>query len=100
MKVFRFHSEPIALGIVERDPFIDGRSDVFPRVDVERRQCILLGLDAVSFTDVQSVLAEVTGGKAKMTLSGAVNGAVGGVGTEIELKALKTANNFPTSLNP
>lgn len=47
----------------------------------------LLGLDAVSFSDVQSVLAEVTDGKAKMTLAGAVHGAVGGVGTEIELKA-------------
>lgn len=47
----------------------------------------ILGLDAVSFSDVQSVLVDVASGKASITLSGAVQGAVGGVSTELELKA-------------
>jgi HAMP domain-containing protein len=47
----------------------------------------LLGLDAVRQSDVQSVLKEVTDTVARMELSGRVEGAVGGVSTEIELKA-------------
>jgi hypothetical protein len=47
----------------------------------------LLGLDAVSQSDVQSQLKEVTGDRARLELSGHVLGAVGGVATEIEVKA-------------
>jgi len=47
----------------------------------------LLGLDAASQSDVQSVLKEVTDTVARMELSGRVEGALGGVSTEIELKA-------------
>jgi hypothetical protein len=49
--------------------------------------CELLGLDAVSWTDVESVLGEITEGVAHMAAAGSVSGAVGGVSTEIELKA-------------
>ena len=47
----------------------------------------LLGLDAAGQSDVQSVLKEVTDTVARMELSGRVEGALGGVSTEIELKA-------------
>jgi hypothetical protein len=47
----------------------------------------LLGLDAVSWTDVESVLGDVGDGVAEISSAGAVSGAVGGVSTEIELKA-------------
>ena len=47
----------------------------------------LLGLDAVSANDVTSILKEVTPEAAKMELAGTVQGAVGGVSTEIEVKA-------------
>jgi hypothetical protein len=49
----------------------------------------LLGLDAVSMADARSMLAELdaTQDIAKISLAGTVHGAVGGVATEIELKA-------------
>lgn len=46
----------------------------------------LLALDAVSWSDVQSVLGQVTDGVADIAAAGSVSGAVGGVSTEIELK--------------
>jgi hypothetical protein len=46
-----------------------------------------LGLDAVSQNDTQSELKEVTGSRARLELAGRVLGAVGGVATEIEVKA-------------
>ena len=54
--------------------------------DEERCQA-LLGLEAVSLTDVQSVLGEVKENLAEVALAGTVHGAIGGVSTEIELKA-------------
>jgi hypothetical protein len=53
----------------------------------EELMVALLGLDAARQSDVQSVLKEVTGTVARMELSGRVEGATGGVSTEIELKA-------------
>jgi hypothetical protein len=47
----------------------------------------LLGLEAVSWTDVQGVLGQVSDGVAEIAAAGSVSGAVGGVTTEIELKA-------------
>jgi hypothetical protein len=47
----------------------------------------LLGLDAVSQNDTRSELKEVTGNRARLELTGRVLGAVGGVATEIEVKA-------------
>ncbi len=47
----------------------------------------LLCLDAVSWTDVTGVLGETTDGIVEIAAAGSVNGAAGGVGTEIELKA-------------
>lgn len=47
----------------------------------------LLGLDAVSQSDVHSELKQVTGGRAKIELEGKLLGAIGGVATEIEVKA-------------
>jgi hypothetical protein len=47
----------------------------------------LLGLDAVSQNNVESELKEVTGDRARLELAGRVLGAVGGVATEIEVKA-------------
>lgn len=47
----------------------------------------LLGLDAVSSNDLTSLLKEVTPEAAKMELAGTVHGAIGGVSTEIEVKA-------------
>lgn len=49
----------------------------------------LLRLDAVSLGDVQSMLAEVDAKEqlAKISMAGTVQGAVGGVATEIEIKA-------------
>ena len=47
----------------------------------------VLDLDAVGEADVRSVLSKVTGGTAHLDLSGRVEGAVGGVSTQIELKA-------------
>jgi len=47
----------------------------------------LLDLDAVSQTDVASVLREASDGMAEIEMSGRVEGAVGGVSTQIELKA-------------
>lgn len=46
----------------------------------------LLALDAVSWSDVQSVLGQVTDGVADIAAAGSVSGAIGGVSTEIELK--------------
>jgi hypothetical protein len=46
----------------------------------------LLGLDAVSWSEVQCVLGQVTDGTADIAAAGSVSGAVGGVTTEIELK--------------
>jgi hypothetical protein len=47
----------------------------------------LLSLDAVSWTDVTCVLGEIKAGLAEVAAAGSINGAVGGVATEIELKA-------------
>jgi hypothetical protein len=47
----------------------------------------MLDLDAVSETDVKSALEEVSDDTAKILMEGHVEGAVGGVSTEIELKA-------------
>ena len=47
----------------------------------------LLGLDAVSQTDAQSTLVAVNDTTARMELSGRVEGTLGGVSSEIELKA-------------
>ncbi len=47
----------------------------------------LLGLDAVSASEVQSELTEVKDGLAKMSLTGTVQGAAGGVSSEMEIKA-------------
>ncbi len=51
-------------------------------------QCMtnLLSLDAVSWTDVTCVLGETKDGLAEIAAAGSVNGAAGGVSTEIELK--------------
>ncbi|MFO0900458.1 MAG: hypothetical protein U0836_23760 [Pirellulales bacterium] len=48
---------------------------------------LLLGLDAVSQADVESVVSQLKDGEAEMALAGTVAGAVGGVATDIELKA-------------
>jgi hypothetical protein len=47
----------------------------------------LLCLDAVSWSEVTSVLGEIKDGVAEIAAAGTVNGAVGGIATEIELKA-------------
>lgn len=47
----------------------------------------LLGLDAVSQSDVESELKEAAGERAKIELAGRLLGAIGGVATEIEIKA-------------
>ena len=47
---------------------------------------MLLGLDAVSRTDVENVLTAVKDDVGEIAISGALNGAIGGVATEIELK--------------
>jgi hypothetical protein len=47
----------------------------------------LLCLDAISQSDVESTLTEVADGLAKISMAGTLNGAVGGVATEIQLKA-------------
>jgi hypothetical protein len=47
----------------------------------------LLCLEAVSWTDVQGVLGQVSDGVAEIAAAGSVSGAVGGITTEIELKA-------------
>lgn len=47
----------------------------------------LLGLDAVSQNNVESVLKDVSADRARLELAGHVLGAVGGVATEIEVKA-------------
>jgi hypothetical protein len=46
----------------------------------------LLGLDAVSFADVESMLGDVKQGIAHISGGGAVSGAIAGVNTEIDLK--------------
>lgn len=46
----------------------------------------LLGLDAVSQSNIECELKEVAGPRAKLELAGRVLGAIGGVGTEIEIK--------------
>ena len=53
----------------------------------EKLLVALLGLDAIAKTDVQCVLGDVTDAAASMQISGRVEGALGGVSTEIELKA-------------
>ena len=47
----------------------------------------LLGLEAVSWTDVESMLGEITEGVAIISAGGSLSGAVGGVSTDIEMKA-------------
>ncbi len=47
----------------------------------------LLGLDAVSSSQVQCTLGSVSDGQADIGATGSVSGAVGGVATEIEVKA-------------
>ena len=47
----------------------------------------LLCLDAISQSDVESTLTEVADGVAKISMAGMLSGAVGGVATEIQLKA-------------
>lgn len=47
----------------------------------------LLCLDAVSWSEVTSTLGEIKDGKAEIAAAGSLNGAVGGIATEIELKA-------------
>jgi hypothetical protein len=47
----------------------------------------LLGLDAVSWSDVTSVLGETKDGVAEIASAGSISAAVAGVATEIELKA-------------
>lgn len=47
----------------------------------------LLVLDAVGWSDVTAVLGEVKQGVAEIAAAGSIQGAVGGVATEIELKA-------------
>jgi hypothetical protein len=47
---------------------------------------MLLGLDAVSRTDVEAVFTAVKDGVGEVSIQGALNGAVNGVATEIELK--------------
>lgn len=47
----------------------------------------LLLLEAISWTDVQSMLTQVADDVAEIDAAGSVSGAIGGVGTEIELKA-------------
>jgi hypothetical protein len=46
----------------------------------------LLGLEAVSWADVECMLGEVKDGVAAVSAAGSLSGAVGGVSTEIELK--------------
>lgn len=46
----------------------------------------LLGLDTITANDVQSTLADVADGKARLEMSGHVEGTEDGVATEIELK--------------
>jgi hypothetical protein len=46
----------------------------------------LLGLDAISQNEVQSVLSEVKGDVAEVSIAGGVSGAVGGVSSDIDLK--------------
>ncbi len=46
----------------------------------------LLCLDAVRWSDASAVLGEITGGIADIAAAGTLNGAAGGIGTEIELK--------------
>lgn len=53
----------------------------------DRLMAELLGLDAVSQSDAASVLKEVSDGRARIELAAHVLGAVGGVATEIEVKA-------------
>lgn len=47
----------------------------------------LLGLDAVSANGLTSVLKEVTPEAARMEMAGQIQGAIGGVSTEIDVKA-------------
>ncbi|MBX3411766.1 MAG: hypothetical protein KF708_03520 [Pirellulales bacterium] len=48
---------------------------------------LLLGLEATSATDVESLLVDVSDNAAKVELSGTVHGAIHGVASEIELRA-------------
>jgi hypothetical protein len=62
---------------------------------------MLLGLDSVSRTDVETVLTAVKDGVGEVSIEGALNGAVGGVATEIELKGrlhFDTAHRQPFAL--
>jgi hypothetical protein len=47
---------------------------------------MLLGLDDVTRTDVETELTAIKDGVGEVSIEGALNGAVGGVATEIELK--------------
>ncbi len=46
----------------------------------------LLALDAVSWCDSTGILGDITNGVADVAVGGTLNGAVAGIGTEIELK--------------
>ncbi len=46
----------------------------------------LLGLDALSQNEIQSVLSEVKGDVAEISLAGGVSGAVGGVSSDMDIK--------------
>ena len=53
----------------------------------DQAMAALLTLDAVSWTDVTAVLGETKEGVVEIAAAGSVNGAAGGVSTEIEVKA-------------
>lgn len=52
----------------------------------EPTAAMLLGLDAVSQSDVKNTLKTIKDGVAEIAIEGKLNGAIGGVATEIELK--------------
>lgn len=70
-------------GLLPEKPVAVGEAWEHP----EKLIVALLGLDAASQSDVKSALKEVTRTAARIELAGRVEGAVGGVSTEIELKA-------------
>jgi len=59
----------------------------------------LLGLDAVSTTDVSSQLSSVDEKQARFELAGKVSGAIDGVATEIELKGRYTFDRKTSRVN-
>jgi hypothetical protein len=52
----------------------------------EGDMALLLGLDAVSRSDVETTVSDLNNEVGEVTISGALDGAVGGVATEIEIK--------------